>query len=94
MHGVVYCKKYTRQTLRIADFGDNVTTKQEAQKILDNWRGAECPICGPLSHSELDFSGYLTVVSVHKTEEIAINEASVLNERNPNQYKWTEPAKA
>ena len=91
MFAVISCKKFHRQTLRIADFGDTVKTVDQAQAMLNKYPGAECPVCGPCSHVELGWSGYLVVHSVHTSESGAIDAAVALDESSPDQYKLEVP---
>lgn len=68
---VFSCRKYIIKGVRVLDFGEEKTVKQ-ASKILGNWKGAECPVCGPLTHSELDFSNYFTCRGAFDTQDQAV----------------------
>ena len=83
MLAVVSCNKYLPKTVRIADVGD--VTKEEAQAMLDKCQTMECPICGPCSHVELTWKGYLNVHSVHEHIDEAHDAAVALD---PETYKF------
>lgn len=73
MFGLVSCKKYDPMTLRIVDFGDDITKVIQAQEKLNKSEKMECMICGPLSHVELAWEGYHKVIALYGT----VNEASL-----------------
>lgn len=82
MFAVVSCKKYSRQTLRVVDYGD-----KDCKALLSNLNVMECPLCGPCSHVELTWHNWFIVHSEgYETQEQAIEAAQELDAANPDKY--------
>ena len=86
MIAVISCNKYAVKTLKLADFGDN-----DPAKWVDKLPPCECPICGPLSHTELSWRGYFNIHSRHETVDEATEAAWKLYDADPNSFKPEMP---
>ena len=86
---VLSCNKYTKQTVRIVDFGD-----ADPEERIKKMNHGECILCGPCSHVEIgDWSTYYTIHTRHETRREAIIEACDMTEREPNKYKFIKPTR-
>lgn len=73
MFAIVQCNKYHPKTIRVVNFGE-----QSPSETLESLSPRECPLCGPLSHTELSFRRMLEVISTHADEESAAAELAKL----------------
>lgn len=78
MFVVLKCKKFSPPEFQAADIGDR--DPDEVIKWFDK-AVMECPVCGPCSHVELSFGGYITIESKHETEDAAIEAAKQAKEK-------------
>jgi hypothetical protein len=90
MHAVISCRKYATRTLKLVDVGD--MSKQETLDRLGNWGACECPVCGPLSHTELDFSNFFEIHGeLHETLEDATKAMWLLYDSRSSDFRCDGP---
>ena len=79
---VVSCKKYSQRSVRAVDIGDK--TFSELVRTIPAF---ECPICGPFSHVELEWTGYWVDHGAYESSDDAIAARRALIAANPDQFK-------
>ena len=79
---VVSCRKYSHRSIRVVNFGD-----RPAADVIRDLQPRECPICGPLSHTELAWEGYWEVHGEFPAQEVAVELRRSLLASQPDQYR-------
>jgi hypothetical protein len=73
MFVVLACNKYSPKQLRVADIGDS-----DPDTVVKGINTMECIVCGPCSHVEFTWTGYLSVLSQHDNVDSALKSADDL----------------
>ena len=81
MFAVVSCKKYHPRTLRVVEIGNS-----DPLELFKKMKNMECRLCGPCSHVELSWEGWLESHGIYKTDQEAIEASKLLSFEYPNKF--------